>query len=436
MSRVLPRCAGWLASALILAMVVGCTAVPRGERRSAARPAAGPPAARSLASPDIRARSIQLYRGPVETALPILPLNRGEVLTLEFDLLGTNARTLNIQFDHVDLDGRVDVSNGSFFRAFNEDTIVDFYFSYRTDLPYQHYVYTFPNSRIGFQASGSYLVRVTDPDDTSVVLFERMFFVHEAAGSMAVDLQTELVPGRGIPLGLPRVTYLPPSSERGSSFDYRACAIFNGQVGWQKCNENVPISNGATFQFPSEIQTGLDPDEPLLYLDLRDLEDNRRIVGEDSEVRPPRYVLEPDPPARFPGPRAYLNGQTRIRDNSYLSGDPNTEGEYVTIRFQLTPPDGQPLRDPVYLIGSFSAWQIHPELVMEWQPDGSGYHLDVVLKQGEYEYKYVSADRSLSWHLADRARPERGLLTVMLFYRDPGFGYDRLLAVEPVEVVL
>src|SRR5690554_7092412 len=71
-------------------------------------------------------RTVQLYRSGNEGALPILPLNSGETLTLEFDLLADFGETFSVYFYHADRQWRRDLLPVEYLRTFQSDEILDY----------------------------------------------------------------------------------------------------------------------------------------------------------------------------------------------------------------------------------------------------------------------------------------------------------------------
>jgi hypothetical protein len=147
-----------------LAAAAGCAGPKEAEDGSSAASARRSPQyvemALAAAAPSVR--SIQLYQTGREDELPIIPLQGQRTLTLEFDLMEEQGRTLSVYFYHADRVWRRDLSAGEYLGSFQNDNLLDYAISSGTQVPYVHYSYVFPNGNIQFLLSGNYIARVTE----------------------------------------------------------------------------------------------------------------------------------------------------------------------------------------------------------------------------------------------------------------------------------
>jgi hypothetical protein len=141
-------------------------------------------------------------------------------------------------------------------------------------------------------------------------------------------------------------------------------------------------------------------------------------------------LLEPDY-ARFAGTNLQepLFGQVVVRGAVRNVVDPEVAGEYVTTTFSFVPPNERPVAGEVVVAGSFTDGRIDPDLRMAWVEERGRYEGDVLLKQGLYEYFYASNDPELRRVFEQSLPPRPDRYTAFVYYRDPGLGSDRLMAV-------
>ncbi|WP_243665202.1 type IX secretion system plug protein domain-containing protein [Rhodothermus marinus] len=197
--------------------------------RAAQRPAPTVSTVGPELQPDAEAvGQVQLYQGDDERQWPILLLGGRERLTLRFDLLSEQGRPLSIYFYHADHAWRRDLMPIEYLDTFARDDLTDYAPSEHTAIPYQHYVYRFPNDNIRFRLSGNYILRVTEQGQEETVLFERAFFC--GGRTHAGGSKTGKFPGRaGFPVGAADGP-LPAAGRAG-----RSCVRLCGLLCPQRC---------------------------------------------------------------------------------------------------------------------------------------------------------------------------------------------------------
>jgi hypothetical protein len=373
-------------------------------------------------APDVR--TVQLYPGSDERALPVLALGGGETLTLEFDLLTDDARPLSIYLQHADRTWRRDLLPIQYLDGFEREDVLTYERSRFGSVRYVHYRHTLPGRGARFRVSGNYVARVTELGNPDAVLFERPFFVAETG----VPVSTGLADGP-MPVGIgPALLPLVRVSTRGldpAPFGYTACFVLSGRFEAPRCAER-PLTvqpDAVTFTLPAQSAFRTDATH---YADLREWSTTRHIARVDLRTDTTRVTLAPDD-ATFPDvDTPDLLGQAVIREASRTAGDPAVTGEYAWVTFAFVPPSEVPLRD-AYLEGAFNGWA--PRAVpLAWNAAERRYEGRVLLKQGRYEYRYTSSDPRLARTQSTvLGRPEAAL-TTFVYYRDPALASDRLLA--------
>lgn len=373
--------------------------------------------------------TIQLYRGD-ERALPILALEGGAPLTLEFDLMEEDGRPLSIYFYHADRNWNRDLSPARFLQSFQNDALIDYRPSRGTDVRYMHYTYEFPNDDIRFAVSGNYVLRVTEQGRRDSVLFERTFFVTESTGVLNLGVEGVVVAGQRQPSDLPIAQYTPPSGAASGSFDYATCFVRNSRLSTSRCTDRPRLGGAPALRFELPRREAFAPSVANFGLDLSVLRVGRQIERIDRQSRPYRVLLEPDY-ARFAGTTLQepLFGQVVVRGAVRNVVDPEVAGEYVMTTFSFVPPNERPLAGEVVVAGSFTDGRIDPDLRLAWVEDRGRYEGDVLLKQGLYEYFYASSDPELQEVFRQSLPPRPDRYTAFVYYRDPGLGSDRLMAV-------
>jgi hypothetical protein len=114
--------------------------------------------------------------------------------------------------------------------------------------------------------------------------------------------------------------------------------------------------------------------------------------------------------------------RTEDQDNN------NTQAEYVVVHFALSSP---PLDQDVYINGKWSNGELDSNCLMHYNEELKLYEATLLLKQGYYEYSYITSDGSTLNTMGDFWQTENEYQT-FIYYRETGGRYDRLIAYSRV----
>ncbi len=378
--------------------------------------------------------TVQLYRTGDEAALPVLGLNSGQTLSLEFDRVGDGiGGPVSVWFYHADRNWQRRLVPAEYLRGFQSDDIRDYEPSAATRVRYTHYEYRFPNAEIAFTRSGNYIVRVTEPGDERAVLFERAFFLTEQTAEVDFQIQSGLGSGLGSGFLQPVARVRPPAEFDSPIHDFDVCFARNGRFERARCAEEPTLLGASLYQFFLPRGTGFTSAGPVYELDLSLLAPGPDIAEVDFAADPYTVVLDQDD-AAFGSPlfdRELLAGQTQVASVVRDATEPDVQAEYAAVTFRYVPPQARPVAGRVLLTGSFNGWALDPDFALEWRPSEGLYVGTALLKQGRYVYSYYVEDP------AEQERRRRNvevnqpsLYSAFVYVRDPAYNTDRLLAVN------
>jgi hypothetical protein len=155
---------------------------------------------------------------------------------------------------------------------------------------------------------------------------------------------------------------------------------------------------------------------------------------ESVEYYDPYYhtTLRPDP---VRSDRSYLfnediNGRVYIRNSD--AEDSDIEADYQFVHFYV--PCETPFPDPVYLLSDAFHNLLDARSGMEYSIKDKGYVKSVLLKEGYYNYLYVTrkdtvSPASTAWIEGDYYQTENEY-RVMVYARTMGMRYDKLIGVQ------
>ena len=128
------------------------------------------------------------------------------------------------------------------------------------------------------------------------------------------------------------------------------------------------------------------------------------------------------------------NGMYNI--TTYESVNPQWQGDYATVFFSFSPPDGLPYpnRD-VYLEGGFTDFSITERWRMPFNEEKKVYETRAFMKQGYYNYTYLSVDRN---NPKDRVELEgnywetENSYTILIYYKAFADRSDQLIGIGQI----
>ena len=290
-------------------------------------------------------------------------------------------------------------------------------------VPYVHYTYDFPNADVGFRVSGNYRAVVRD---AGAVLFEVPFFISEERAEIDLGFGAA-VQGGSVGFAVQPTVRLRPSPEL-REFDgsrYTVCFGRNGRTDRLRCAPEPSLVDLALFQFFLTREQAFPEQESLFELDLGFFGLNENVIDVDRAATPPAATLELDY-AEFGGDvREAVVASIPLVESVYRDvGRADTDGQYVSTRFQFVPPGGRQSSRRVFVVGSFNGWRAVPEAEMRWVEDEGLYVADLLLKQGRYVYQYRGAPAQTPGLGAP------SLFTAYVYLDDPQTFTDRLIAVR------
>lgn len=361
---------------------------------------------------------------------PIVSLN--ETLLLKFDDLNANETDYYYQIEHCDENWNPsNILETEYINGYAKDRIKNYENSFNTLQNYTHYTLTIPNEYTKLKISGNYLLTVFDEENNPV--FTRKFVVYQpkvtvgAAVYKSRDLtfvQTKQAveffinhpnfrinnPAKEIiPIILQNNNWqteirgLKPQFYRGTQILYK----YNKETSFWAGNEFL------FFDTKSIRHTSLNiarvTDEENLY--------HTHLYPNQQRAYKP-YTLNPD-----------INGNFVVR---ILNNDnPNTEADYSVVHFSLETIDNFENKD-IYVTGAFNNWALTPENKLKFNTSTERYETSFLLKQGFYNYKFVTVEKDNSinnYDIDGSYFQTENDYTVLIYYKKTGSRYTEVIGV-------
>ena len=380
-----------------------------------------------VAPPDF-IKTITFKSNTTQGQLPILKL--GEPLILEFDALNANEEDFYYVIEYFDFDWSPSVLvKAEYLKGLDNQRILEYYNSFKTYQVYSHYKLQIPNIQTrGLLKSGNYMISIYDEYDE--LMFSRKFMIYEdlvnvgvrvkrsrdvrvIAEKQSVDL---VIAANSInfnnPLETIKTVIIQNNNLNTAISDLKPQYTLGNKLVYKYDTESAFWGGNEYLWFENkDVRTS---NVGVQFIDLKDIYQSYLYPNVSRAGRP--YTYNPD-----------LNGNFQITAADRL--DVDVEADYTMVHFSLRHDE---LKDKdVYVYGNFNAFAIEPLAQMKYIPESGNYEASFRLKQGFYNYKYVTVDKVTKdlnegaisgdyWQTENNYK-------VLAYYRDLGARYDRLI---------
>jgi hypothetical protein len=382
-------------------------------------------------------RTILVCKQGFEMSPPIIQLNSDEHLEISFDDLGQDIKRYKFTILHCEADWRTspDLSVTDFINGYREENIDQYAYSYNTTVRYTHFSATFPTSGMKPRISGNYMLQVYE-DDTSHIVFTHRFMVVEPSSLVAEGkvVQSSRMSDRFAMQQVDFVVLLNGFQVTDVQREIKVVVQQNGR--W----DNALFLSKPRFARSGELDYRYD--ESICFSGGNQYRsfDTKSLVYQSERVAHISYdtlyqvSLLPDQLRSF---KNYsfekdLNGRFYIKNEDHAENS-STEADYALVHFFLPYPALLTTGD-FYLLGDFAGWNFTDGNRLKFNFDRKGYELNLLLKQGFYNYLYVLKEKSKT--TADESLIEgshwetENDYTVLVYFHETGSQYDRLLSVN------
>ncbi|WP_338732876.1 DUF5103 domain-containing protein [Mangrovimonas cancribranchiae] len=363
-----------------------------------------------------------------ESQLPVL--RKGEFLVLEFDALNGNEDDYYYKIEHYNYDWTPSVlARAEFMEGFDNQRIRNYENSFNTYQIYSHYKLTIPNQRTrGLKISGNYMIKVFNEYDELV--FSRKFMIYEDLANVGVSIKRSrdvkdidgkqsvdiTINSSNLRFNNPTQTVktlivqnnnlntaisgLKPQYTLGNELIYK----YTKETSFWAGNEYFFFENKDIRAANTGIQ----------YIELGNLYNNFLFANIIRKDRP--YTYNPD-----------INGNFVI--TAIDVENTNIEADYAWIHFALL--TRKELKEKqVYVYGNFNNYATDESNLMHYNDKEGMYEASILLKQGFYNYKYVTIDNNgilEEGSIGGNFYQTENNYKVLVYYRDLGARYDRLI---------
>jgi hypothetical protein len=367
-----------------------------------------------------------------QSPLPIITLdgiNGDEKVNISFDELSHLYHRYSYIIEHCEADWSPskELIESDYMEGFASGNTIDEYEqSVNTNTQYTHYSLTIPNDRCRPKMSGNYMVTIIDEEDNAQIL-KACFLVTEQTmkSEMTQTSNTDIdinkshqQIGMKLNFGSNRVTS--PNTQiktvvlQNGRWDN---AVKNAQPQYVK-TDGLVWDHNRKLIFPGgneyrKFET-LDPTHPTMGIERVSWDGNAYHAWTFTDEPRPNYLYDED-----------ADGVFCIRNSDNVEND--TESEYILTHFTL-----KTSRQPgeVFINGSMTQDRFDNKFRMTWNENDGLYEAVAPLKQGYYNYQYLTRNVDGSVTLL----PSEGSFyqtensyQLLVYFRGQGERTDRLV---------
>ena len=377
-------------------------------------------------------KSVEFGHQNIELSLPIIDLNSGGVLRLEFDDIEGGFKQYIYTLVHCDRNWNPTPFRDEieFLDGFNNEEIDNFSYSSNGYSEYTHYSLSIPNDDVRWTVSGNYLLIITD-DDMEVPVLTRRFIVTEDIVNtslkfmrpqnnmkrrshhemeVAINYQDLRVSRPSQELSITMLQNgnwetakynLTGNYERGRTLIYDQYDKYNFPALREFRNFDIRTTDSRT-QYVRKIHRGIDATYVTLDTTLMRLNRNNRTENDANGY----FIIDND---RYP--------------------DPDVSSEYAYVSFALA--CDQYVTGDIYVLGAFSDWKPREEYKLTYNAATELWTTTAQFKQGYYDYTFANVvDGVLNLENIERNWHEtENEYQVIVYYSEFGSDYDRVIDV-------
>lgn len=380
-----------------------------------------------------RLRTLKVSKEDDFMAAPAIRLGSDERISINFDEWAEDYSDLQYRLIHCNSDWKPSrLLESEYLNGFNIADLDDYAYSSNTFVHYVNYRLFIPNDDINPLVSGNYLLEIFERDNPDDIIGAARFSVTEQVAEVRGGSSPRTDRGFKTEWQQLELEVVPTDVRINDAYNDLTILI------WQ----NGDPSSEHKISSPSRIEGS-----KIIYSHMPELiyragnEFRRfecvRTNYNDMHVDSVRFLsrnyhtwLTPDT-ERASSEYSYDETQQgRYLVREYNSTDSNLGADYVTVHFRLEEPEV--LNADVYVAGEFTGWRYDDTTRMRYDYNSGAYELEMPLKQGSYNYRYVAVPRGggapTSSVIEGDKYETRNEYRVQVWYHPAGARAERLIS--------
>jgi hypothetical protein len=392
-------------------------------------------------------RSVKLFKNADQYSYPVLQLNGTDQLELHFDDLDADAKNYYYTYQLCNADWTpANIQTFDYIRGFQSTRISNYRYSSIAFTRYTHYQAIIPDRSSTLSRSGNYLLKVFLNGDTSKLAFTKRFLVVDNKASVAAQV---LQPYGGqlfkTHQRIQVAVTVNPQIKVFTPQDIKVTILQNNIWPMALKNDRPTIYRGNYFEYSDEAGTVFPAGKEWRWIDLRSfrLMSDRMEKIKDTGKRADIFV-KPDVERQSHVYVFYrdLNGMYTIE--TFEKINPYWQTDYANVHFTFIPPGNRAYEGKdIYLFGELTNYTPDESSKMVFNTETGVYEKTMFLKQGFYNYAYISLPdnkKNTSPILFENTEGNywgtENNYTVLIYYRSFGARADELIGIARLNSLL
>lgn len=381
-----------------------------------------------------RLRTMKVMKEGDFMAAPSIRLGSDERITVSFDEWSEDYSDLQYRLIHCGPDWKPSgLLESEYLDGFNIADIDDWAFSQNTFVHFVNYHVEIPNERMNPLLSGNYIMEIFERDNPDETIGEARFAVTEHSADIIGGVTTHTDRGLNTEWQQLELKVEPTDARIDDPYSMlRVDITQNGAPYTTTTLRNPSRTEGKSVIYSHQPELIFKAGNEFRRFET--VRTNYNDMGVDSMRFLSRNYHVWLTPGRERATKQYSYDQTqqgRFLVREYNSTDSDLGADYVTVHFRLDAPEV--VDADVYVEGEFTGWERDSSTRMRYDYNEGAYLLEMPLKQGSYNYRYVAVAR----HGNRQADPSviegnkyetRNEYRVQVWYKPIGARYERLIA--------
>lgn len=383
-----------------------------------------------------KVKTLRVFPANKWDGTPIIELGSSNRIEINFDVMDPAPGGYTYTLTHCNADWTPSqLIESEYMNGFQNRYLEDYATSFNTTMNYVNYRITFPNEDITIKVSGNYAVLVF-PEYSDEPILCACFSVMEKKSDILMQVTSQTDKGMNSLYQQVNFTLTCENEVKTPMQDLKVYV-----------RQNNRTDNEAALVKPLRILGNqlIYEHIPALIFDSGNEYRNFEMITykynglniEAMKFYSPYYhaLVYPD---RVRAGRSYsyyedINGRVFIRT---LSGDdPDNEADYYIVHFSL--PCEKPYPENVYILSEAFNNILDERSKMDYNPQEGGYVKSVLLKEGYYNYLYVTRKDNRSpgstASIEGNYYQTENEYRVLVYFRRAGDKYDRLIGTQTIQ---
>ncbi len=384
--------------------------------------------------------SIKFHLQGDQLSYPIIRLNSGDKLELHFDDIDADVKYYSYTFILCNADWSVaPVSQFDYMKGFSNVRINTYRNSSLTLTRYTHYMSMLPDKNTTPIRSGNYLLKVFLNGDTSQIAFTKRFLVLDnKAGSGATVVQpfnqTFFKTHQKLQFNVN------VQSIRPTNIFQQIKIVILQNYRWDNCIRNLQptfIKNNI-LEYNTENEGLFSAQKEWRWVNLSSLrlQTDRIEKGDYTNIGQTLFIL-PESDRTTLRYMYYRDANGFYQLGNIEQRNPYWQGDYATVWFRYFTADQKEMPDKdLFLFGELTNYELTNANKMTFNSETGMYENKQFLKQGLYDYIYVTRDKKTNQVSTDVTEGNwwetENNYTILIYYRTLGGRADELVGITQI----